>query len=128
MIGKRKNGGRRLLESTIKFLWGKLEVAGYKLAMDDMISLYSGTGLTFYKNLPMYFIHSNLCRAREDRHTHFTDKEIKSPEDCGLVTYLLIWNWNPKLTILLPGLLNHIQILMPQLYHNLSETGWTQHQ
>ena len=55
MIGKRKNGGRRLLESTIEFLWGKLEVAGYKLAMDDMISLYSGTGLTFYKNLPMYF-------------------------------------------------------------------------
>jgi len=36
VIGKRKNGGRRLLESTIEFLWGKLDVAGYKLAMDDI--------------------------------------------------------------------------------------------
>lgn len=51
-----------------------------------MTSLYSGTDLTFYKHLHMYFTHSNLCRAREDRHTYFTDKEIKFPEDCGLVT------------------------------------------
>ena len=36
MIGKRKNGGRRLLGSTREFLWGKLEVAGYKLAMNDI--------------------------------------------------------------------------------------------
>ena len=87
MIGKgKKQAGRRQLESTTEFLWGRLEEAGYhKLAIDD--TALHDTSLTFYKHLPMYFTHLILPRAREDRYTHFTEKEIKSSGHCGLVNY-----------------------------------------